>query len=152
MRPASLCAFTLTLLLQPFVLQMAASAQPSVPDSAQRSLEQLERRWLASEDNPDVLQTILADDFVHVLPSGFVTKEQHIAYMHSHPRNKNESRRFEDLKVRIYGSTGVANGVVITKAPGSSEVRFAFTDVFAYRNGEWQAVNAQETPMQDQSH
>jgi hypothetical protein len=41
----------------------------------------VENRWLDNEDRPDVVRTILADDFMHVLPNGFVSKEEQIAYL-----------------------------------------------------------------------
>jgi hypothetical protein len=40
----------------------------------EQEVRTLEQRWLENEDRPDVLQSILADDFVHVLPSGFISK------------------------------------------------------------------------------
>src|SRR5712692_3110804 len=43
-----------------------------------RALLDLEDRWLASEDDPDVLQNILADDFIHALAIGFITKDEQL--------------------------------------------------------------------------
>ena len=126
-----------------------AMAQQSWQGSSQKAIADVEIRWLQHIDDPAVLESILADDFVHVLPSGFITKQQHIDYAKAHPRSPQESRSFEDLKVRVYGDTGIANGtVVITNANGTQ--RSVLTDVFVKRNGQWQAVNAQENPEQKQ--
>ena len=126
-----------------------AMAQQSWQASSQKAIADVEIRWLQHIDDSATLDSILADDFVHVLPSGFITKKQHIDYVKAHPRSPQESRSFEDLKVRVYGDTGIANGtVVITNASGSH--RSVFTDVFVKRNGQWQAVNAQENPEQKQ--
>ena len=44
---------------------------------------------------------------------------------------------------------GIANGTVVT-TNASGTHRSVFTDVFVKRNGQWQAVNAQENPEQKQ--
>lgn len=127
----------------------AAMAQQSWNNSSLKAIADVEQRWLQHIDDPAVLQSILADDFVHVLPSGFINKQQHIDYVKAHPRSPQESRSFEDLKVRVYGDTGIANGIVVTSGASGTR-RSVFTDVFAKRDGRWQAVNAQENPEQPQ--
>lgn len=117
--------------------------------SAQKSIADLEMHWLQHLDDPAVLQSILADDFVHALPSGFINKQQHIDYVKIHPRSPQENRNFENLKIRVYGDTGIANGIVVISGPGGTR-RSVFTDVFVKRDGHWQAVNAQENPEQAQ--
>lgn len=122
--------------------------QPLKRDIDQRrALEALEQRWLEAEDDPAALETILADDFIHVLPAGFVTKREQIDFMRAHPAPKDgTTRRFDDLRVRLFGTAGVVTGAVVaTRADGTAQ-KTLFTDVFAYRNGRWQAVNAQELP------
>ncbi len=47
------------------------------------------------------------------------------------------------MHVRIYRSVGIVNGVVVRGEAGAT-YRTLFTDVFAYRQGKWQAVTAQE--------
>ena len=132
------------------VLGMAGNAfaakEPS-PGKAKREITKLENRWLAHENDPKVLNKILANDFVHVLPSGFITKAEHMDYVREHPFPANVTRKFEEMRVRIYGTAGIVNGIVdMTTADGTTR-RAAFTDVFAYRKGKWQAVNAQEMPL-----
>ena len=120
-------------------------------DDDLQALRKLEDRWLTSEHDPAFLETILADDFVHVLPFGFITKEQHI----SHWRNMAPpppllAKHFENMRIRIYSEAGIVNGIVVATAPDGSVEKTVFTDVFARRNGRWQAVNAQELPFQQQ--
>lgn len=126
-----------------------AVAQQSWMNSAQKTIADLEMHWLQHLDDPAVLQTILADDFVHALPSGFINKQQHIDYVKAHPRSPQENRSFENLKIRVYGDTGIANGIVVISGPGGTH-RNVFTDVFVKRGGHWRAVNAQENPEQPQ--
>ncbi|HEX6463044.1 MAG TPA: nuclear transport factor 2 family protein [Vicinamibacterales bacterium] len=132
------------------VLAPAGAMRQSADSDAsqQKALEALEQRWLAAEDDPSALETILADDFVHVLPMGFVSKREQIDFMRSHPPPKDgTTRRFDKLRVRVFGIAGVVTGIVVATAPDGKTQQTAFTDVFAFRNGRWQAVNAQELPL-----
>lgn len=114
---------------------------------AQQAVIRLEHRWLANENNPAALESILADDFVHVLPEGMISKRQHIDYLKTHANAFPGAHKFESLEVRVYGNVAIATGVVLAVPPGGAPHRTLFTDVFAFRQGRWQAVNAQETPM-----
>lgn len=124
------------------------------PSAAQRAVTQLEQKWLQNEDNPATLNSILADDFVHVLPNGFISKQQHIAFVQAHPHQKPLKRHFEQLRVRIYGNVAIVNGIVAERpakaAKDGAALKILFTDVFVFRNGRWQAVNAQETAVAEQ--
>lgn len=119
--------------------------------AAQQAVIQLEQKWLQNEYDPATLNSILADDFVHVLPNGFISKQQHIGYVQAHPQQKLLKRQFEQLRVRIYGKVAIANGIVAElpakAAKDGAALKTFFTDVFVFRNERWQAVNAQETPM-----
>ncbi|HET9784145.1 MAG TPA: nuclear transport factor 2 family protein [Terriglobales bacterium] len=131
----------------------ATLARPhQTPDSgpAQAAVMQVEQRWLAHEDDADVVGPILAPDFVHVLAQGMITRAQHLAYLRSHPPHSG-ARRFEQLRVRVYGNTAVATGIVLTTLKQGAVRRSLFTDVFVRRQGKWQAVNAQETPAAGRS-
>ena len=51
--------------------------------------------------------------------------------------------------MRIYGTAAIVNGMVVTNDKAGKVLnKSVFTDVFAYRNGRWQAVNAQENDYQ----
>jgi hypothetical protein len=118
-----------------------------------QTLVELENRWLEAEDDPSALESILADDFVHVLPFGFVSKTEQLRYMRNHPPDQaRPARHFEDLKVRIYGNAGIVNGIVASTTREGKVQKTIFTDVFAYRDGKWQAVNAQELPLNESAH
>jgi hypothetical protein len=67
----------------------------------EQALLQMEVKWLAAQDDPSSLESILADDFIHVLPMGFVTRKEQLDYMRSHPVSKREARHFEDLRVYL---------------------------------------------------
>jgi Domain of unknown function (DUF4440) len=101
----------------------------------------VEKEWLAHEHEPAPLEHILAPDFVHALGSGqFITKSEHIGYVASHPAPAGFEAHFERLDIRLVSAVAIATGIVAT-----AQRRSVFTDVFACRDGRWQAVSAQET-------
>lgn len=132
------------------VASAAAVADQNVrdPERDKQALIKLEDYWLAHEEDPDALETILAPDFVHALPMGFISKEEHVGYWRKAPTPRpRAAKHFENLRVRIYGNVGIVNGIVVAADPNGPR-KTVFTDVFAWRLGHWQAVNAQENPFQ----
>jgi ketosteroid isomerase-like protein len=116
--------------------------------SSEAQVRALEQRWLDNEGEPQVVQSILADDFVHVLSVGFINKTQHLEYLRQHPHAFPGKKRFEQLNVRVYGDTAVATGIISNdRGDGGAARRTAFTDVFVRRHAQWLAVNAQELPL-----
>ena len=125
---------------------IALAGRPRNTEDDKRELLKLEDRWLASENDPEVLKSILADDFVHALAIGFITKQEQIDYVVRVKTPEPESKHFEDMRVRVYGDVGIVNGIVAAQS-GKDVQKTVFTDVFVRRNGGWQAVNAQEVPF-----
>lgn len=141
-RPISTAVFCVWLIL----LSLPLPASASTADEEVRAVEQ---RWLENENRPDVVATILADDFVHVLPVGFISRDDHLSYLRQHPNAFPGKKRFERLDVRIYGEVALATGIVSAEQGAGHELkRTAFTDVFVRRGGKWLAVNAQESPLE----
>lgn len=122
----------------------AAVAAMPPPKEAKQELLDVENRWLHAEQDPDAQEEILAPDFLHVLPTGIITKEEQIAYLRQHPAQEPPPlKHFEDLHVRLYGTVGIVNGTVVRGEPGAT-TKTLFTDVFVYRDGKWKAISAQE--------
>ena len=103
------------------------------------------------EDAPNALGSVLAPDFLHVVPVGIITKKEQLDFMHKHPSRDQSSKHFEDMHVRVYGNVAIVNGMVVAIS-GRSTQKTLFTDVFAYREGKWQAVSAQELPVAKTAH
>jgi hypothetical protein len=120
-------------------------------ESDRTALLSLEDEWLHARDAV-TLERILADDFVHPVPQGiFLSKAEHIEWYVEHLPPASRKTRFDHMLVRIYEDTGVVNGMVSASDESGKEVgRTVFTDVFAYRRGRWQAVNAQENEVTGQ--
>jgi hypothetical protein len=78
----------------------------------------------------------------------FLNKQDHIQWAVEHPRPAGWRARFDKLKVRVYGSTAIANGIVeASDSPEDKLRKTIFTDVFVYRDNRWQTVNAQENEI-----
>ena len=136
----------LPLILLFIVAAFAQTARDPVKD--RQALIALEEEWLHAHD-ATTLDRILASDFVHVINiDHFLTKQEHIEWVVKHPEPKGRHTKFDKLNVRLYGDVGIVNGSVIaTDGPGKEIDRTMFTDVFVFRDGRWQAVNAQENKV-----
>jgi ketosteroid isomerase-like protein len=134
------------------LLALSLTACLSLPAAAATGDEQrlltLEQRWLAAGVQRDIpaLKEILADDFVDVTYKGTLRdKADHLQTSLAPDKSK---QTLQELKVRLYGDTGIVNGVDVDVTPDGTTYRIRFTDVFVRRAGRWQAVSAQETPVQ----
>jgi hypothetical protein len=114
-------------------------------ERAKQEVLDLENHWLQVEDDPATLESILAPDFLHVVPVGIITKDEQLNFMRKHPSPHAGSKHFENMHVRIYGNVAIVNGMVVATAAEGTQ-KTLFTDVFVRRDGKWQAVNAQELP------
>jgi hypothetical protein len=141
-----LTCFLVSSLLLPLSGRLVQSKRNS--ESDEQTIRTLEEQWLHARDAA-TLDRILASDFVHPVAQGvFLTKAQHIDWYVKHLPPLTRRTRFDHLQVRIYGDTAIANGIVIASNESGKEIdRSIFTDVFVYREGRWQAVNAQENKV-----
>jgi len=132
----------------------AAADEKRTSNRDRDALIALENDWLKNEHNAAELEHILAEDFLHPVVTGDVlTKAQHIQFSSTHLPPSDLPKHLEDLQVRIYGDVGIVNGsVVATNKNGNIAAKTVFTDVFVYRDGRWQAINAQENAAQSSPH
>jgi hypothetical protein len=129
------------------LLSCHVSREPKSAEKSKQDLLALENRWLQVENDPVALEDILAPDFLHVVPGAIITRDQHLQFLRQHSAGgQRPEKHFTDLHVRVYGEAGIVNGAVI-ETTEHSERKTLFTDVFAYRDGKWQAVSAQELPV-----
>ena len=136
--------------------QPSGGAEARTNGSDRDALVAIENDWLKNEHNAAELERILASDFLHTVVTGDVlTKGQHIEYSSKHLPPTDRTSHFEGLQVRVYSDVGIVNGLVVTtNRKGNTVGKSVFTDVFVYRDGRWQAVNAQENAVTkgDKSH
>ena len=70
----------------------AGTREQKNPQKAQSELVALEKDRFDVEGDPEAVGPILADDFLHVLPVGIVTKKEQIAFLRKHPSHDQSSR------------------------------------------------------------
>jgi len=114
---------------------------------AERYIVKSERQWAESVASGDttVIQRILADDFIGVDPKGHHYQK---SSMISDTRNAPKyfiSNHVNDVKVRFYGDTAIAQGDETWERRTTGERgRFVWTDTWIRRNGRWQIVAAED--------
>lgn len=116
-----------------------------------KHLRDLEHRlaiaWV--EGDRSVIEKVLADDWSVIdLTGSILTKADVLEEAFATRDRKIVSMDIDDLSVRPYGNWAIVTGR--THATGeyqgaASEITLRFTDVFAYRGGNWQVVASQAT-------
>jgi hypothetical protein len=101
-----------------------------------------ERQWAESvtTGDPSTIERILADDFLGVDPKGTLFDK---AKMIADTRNAPQyfvSNRLNEVKVRFYGETAIAQGDESWERRTGERGRFVCTDTWIRRNGRWQIV------------
>lgn len=114
----------------------------------QRYIIESERQWAESVATGDTstIERILADDFVGVDPKGrFYDKAQMVSDTREAPKYF-LSNHANDIKVRFYGDTAVAQGNETWERRSGDPLRgrFVWTDTWVRRNGKWQIVAAED--------
>jgi ketosteroid isomerase-like protein len=113
---------------------------------AEQYIVENEREWaesVASGDSKPV-ERILADDFLGVDPQGRLYDK---AKMVSDTRNAPKyfvSNHLNDIKVRFYGDTAIAQGNESWERHAGERGRFVWTDTWIWRDGRWQIVAAED--------
>jgi len=119
----------------------------------ERYIVESERQWAESVATGDTsaIERILADDFVGVDPKGHLyTKRQMIDDTRNAPKYF-VSNRLNDVKVRFYGTTAIAQGSETWGKRSGERGRFVWTDTWLKRNGRWQIVAAEDLIASEKS-
>ena len=121
-----------------------AAKAPS--DSA--SVKQLEHDWVnaVKANDMDKLSQILADDWTGIEPDGEKMSKKDYLDMYKSGKSKVESVDLGAIDVKVIGSVAVAQGTDKEKSTfdgRDSSGKYAWTDVFAKRDGKWVAVRSQ---------
>ena len=115
---------------------------------AERYIIESERAWAESvaTGNSSVIERILADDFVGVDPKGrLYDKSTMVSDTREGPKYF-VSNHANEIKVRFYGDTAVAQGDETWERRSGDLLRgrFVWTDTWVKRNGKWQIVAAED--------
>lgn len=130
---------------------MQSPSQPAAQD-AKQELKQLTEQYIAALKGKDTatLERIWADDLTFINPDGvLLTKAQRLANIQS------GATRFDSIEptsrtVRVYGDTAVINGLTTLKGHYSGKRhggQYRTTQVLVRRDGQWQIVALQMTPV-----
>jgi len=116
-----------------------------------RIQERLAAAWVAGD--PSFHRQVLADDWSVIDATGRVrTKAEVLGESFGDPERKITLGKIDDIKVRTFGDWAIVTGR--THAAGEYrgepfDVTLRFTDVFARRDGSWQAVASHATLIND---
>jgi ketosteroid isomerase-like protein len=120
----------------------------------ERYILESERQWAESVATGDTsaIERILADDFVGVDPKGIqYNKQQMIAETRDAPKVF-VSNRLNDVKVRFFRDTAIAQGSETWEKHSGERGRFVWTDTWLQRDGRWQIVAAEDLIAPEAPH
>lgn len=127
----------------------AAGAERPTEEESLAYIDRQDRAWaaMATQKNPDLLEQILADDYVGVGDDGTVrNKAQEIDYWAKLPLAA--SAEPPKMNYRSFGDTVLAQGdQVMTLEAGGEPIRILWTDVWMFRDGQWQVVGSQNATV-----
>ena len=120
--------------------------------TAEKELITVENAWKQAVVNRDAasLQRLYADEYLSTDQEGMVwDKAQDIA-IDTTGNSRLASYNLDGLKVQFYGDVAVVTGRNISKGTlfdHAAKGQSRFTDVFVKRDGRWQCVTSQVTPI-----
>jgi ketosteroid isomerase-like protein len=148
MKRKSLFAIATTLSL---LITVCAAAQ-STGGSTEEQIEKLENDRAQAVVKGDVaaLEKTTADDYTIIDRAGRIRDKQATMGAIKSGDIKLTSNKLSDLKVRVYGDTAVVTGRSdaegsVNGTPSNGPVRF--TRVYVKKDGQWQSVAFQQTPI-----
>ena len=126
----------------------AARAQQSSTAEAERYIKESERLWAESVASGDAtsVQRILAADFLGVDPDGSLYEKAKMVAATRESSKEFISNHLNEVKVRFFGDTAVAQGSEswVRRTGSLLRGRFVWTDTWIRRNGKWQIVAAED--------
>ncbi len=134
--------------------QAAASGQQSSSSAEQevrRAGQEYDRAWL--QQDAAAFERLLADDVTQIDHEGKVFSKAEIVANAKSGAVKFETGQSDDVKVRVYGNTAVVTGRWTEKSTNKGKPvdgTMLNTVVFVKKNGNWQVVSDQVTPIAPQ--
>jgi ketosteroid isomerase-like protein len=122
------------------------------PARDERELTQLVKDLNEAVVKADValLERVLHDDYVHHRPRGTVENRAQYLENRKARRVDFESLVPDEIKVRVYGDTAIVTGRSTAKGKdqyGKMDEQRRWTRVLVRRDGRWQFVHFQATPI-----
>ena len=137
---------TLATLLFLFSLPALAADCPKNQPKSEAALLNLEHTWAdaLSRKDADTVACLVADEFEDADVDGSLkTRAQMLAHI---PQRKAGTNHLSEMRAHVEGNFGFTRGLAeLVDASGKIVARVRFTDVFAYRDGRWQALAGHES-------
>jgi ketosteroid isomerase-like protein len=130
-----------------FVFSLAfACTREEDHQAAEQYITECERQWAESVATGDTstIERILADDFVGVDPKGNLYEKTKMFTETREAPKYFVSNHLNEVKIRFYGNTAVAQGNETWERRSGERGRFVWTDTWLKRNGKWQIVAAED--------
>jgi ketosteroid isomerase-like protein len=142
----NICGFALMGLL------VAPHGWAQTTSGPEQELITLENAWKHAVVKRDTaaLQRLYADEYVSTDQEGSVwTKAQDIA-IDTKGTSRLASYKLDNMKVRLFGDMAIVTGRNTSKGTllgTAASAEYRFTDVFIKRDGRWQCLSTQATPV-----
>ena len=122
------------------------------PDADERELTQLVKDLNEAVVKADLaaLEQLLHDDYVHQRPRGEVERRAQYLANRKDRRVDFDSLVPDDMEVRVYGDTAIVTGRSTARGQdqhGTMDEQRRWTRVLVRRDGRWQFVHFQGTPI-----
>jgi ketosteroid isomerase-like protein len=133
-------------------LPTLAADCPKNQPKTEAALIELENTWAAalSRKDADTVACMLADEFEEADVDGSLhTRAENLGKI---PNRKPGTNHLSEMRAHVEGNFGFTRGLAtLVDATGNVVARVRFTDVFAYRDGRWQALAGHESLLSQAS-
>src|SRR5262249_36611488 len=126
----------------------ATDTSANAEQEVRRLEQEYDKAWL--QQDAAAFERLLADDVKQIDPEGKVLSKAEIVANAKSGNVKFEVGQSDDVKVRVYGDTAVLNGRWTEKSTDKGKPfagTLQMTIVWVKRNGKWQVVSDQVTPI-----
>jgi len=149
---STVIAALLTLVLQIVALPAFSLNCPKGQPKTHAALIELEQQWAEalSRKDADAVACIVADEFEDADVDGSLhTRSQMLEHI---PQRRPGVNHLSEMRAHLEGNFGFVRGLAtLVDASGKVVARVRFTDVFAHRDGRWQALAGHETLLGEAS-
>ena len=130
----------------------SAGAQGAATASVEEQIKKMEKDRAAAVVKADVatLESLTSDDYVLINANGQVSNKAETMSNIKTGKIKLTANEVSDMKVRVYGDSAVVTGKSTAKGSiNGIELKgpVMFTRVYVKKNGKWQSVAFQQTPI-----
>jgi ketosteroid isomerase-like protein len=132
-------------------LVLAIVTASALADDVEKEIKALEleiARAVVASDG-EFIERVWDDDFFYTGVRGEVKQRDQVVSELKSGKLRFELLQFDDVRVRVYGTTAVATGLATTKGRGpQGEIsgKFRYTRVYVKRGEQWRLVAFQGTP------